>query len=293
MPKLLGHEAIADDFMKLAKRGELSHGYLFYGPSMVGKRTTAQSLARFLEKGMPEGEFAPPAPNEILQDAKVVDLASEKLRDPDRKDSISIEAVREIKNFLWQKPNASAKRTLVVDEAEFLTTEAQNALLKVTEEPPASSLLIVVASDLDGLLATITSRLQRVYFGAVPEAEIARWLAAEHGIAKTKAASLAKQATGKPGLALRLLNDAAFKRNLELAAAFLKTAAAARRDFVKKLIEPDDFNLRVFLEAVIVTLAWEKPSRAKAALWHKALALYGNVMNFGLHPRLQLLDLLL
>ncbi len=141
---------------------------------MVGKRTVAQALAHFLEKG--EFEPCPPA-NEILQDAKLIDLAFAKQLDRELKDSISIDAVREIKNFLWQRPNVSPKRTLIIDEAELLTTEAQNALLKITEEPPASSLLIVVASDLDGIMPTILSRLQKIHFGAVPEAEIAKWLA--------------------------------------------------------------------------------------------------------------------
>lgn len=289
MRKILGHEALIGDFMKLANHGELSHGYIFYGPAMVGKRTVAVSLAHFLEKGT----FEPPAENVVLQDAKVIDLAFSKQLDPDRKNSISIDAVRKIKNFLWQKPNTSSKRTLIIDEAEFLTNEAQNALLKVTEEPPASSLLVIIASDPEGLLPTILSRTEKFYFGSVPTAQIADWLTAEHKVLKTKATTLAKRAMGKPGLALRLLNDAEFEKSIELAQKFLKTPASTRRDFVKKLMEPDDFNLRSFLDAVLMVLAWEKPSKATAALWHKALTLYERASNFGLNPRLQLENLLL
>jgi DNA polymerase-3 subunit delta' len=201
--------------------------------------------------------------------------------------------VREIKNFLWQKPNVSVRRTLILDDAELLTTEAQNALLKVTEEPPASSLLLVIASDLESVMGTIRSRLQGIYFGPVAEAEIARWLSEEKGMTAAKVAPFAKQALGKPGLASRLLHDKNFTKTLELAAKFLKTAPAARRDFIKKLIEPDEFVLRNFLNAVIMTLAWEKPSKAKAALWHKVLALQQNATNFGLNPRLQLEGLLM
>jgi hypothetical protein len=114
--------------------------------------------------------------------------------------------------------------------------------------------------------------------GAVPEAAIAKW-------SDTKTA---KRSLGKPGLAWRLANDEAFRGSLTTAEAFLKTTSAGRRDFIKKVIEPDDFNLRNFLDAVIITLAWEKPSKAKAAFWHKALRLYENANNFGLNPRLQL-----
>ncbi len=286
---IVGHKKIAEDLMKLVKSGELSHGYIFYGPAMVGKRTTAQALARFLEKG----GFDVPAEGEVLQDSMVVDLAYAKYLDPNVKDSIGIDAVREVKNFLWQKPNASERRTLIIDDAELLTTEAQNALLKVTEEPPASSLLIVIVSDLEGVMGTIQSRLQKVYFGSVPEAEIKKWLVKEHAVVETKAGPFANRALGKPGLAWRLAKDEAFRAKLEEAAAFLRTAPVTRKDFLKTLLEPEDFNLRTFLDAVIINLAWEKPSKANAALWHRTLALYGNTMNFSLNPRLQLTSLLM
>jgi len=262
---IVGHKEIIKDLKTLAKNGNLSHGYIFYGPSMVGKKTIALALARFLEKG----EFEQPAEGEVLQDTKLVDLAYAKSLDPNVKDSIGIDAVREIKNFLWQKPNASPRRALIIDDAELLTTEAQNALLKLTEEPPVSSLLILITADMESILPTIASRMQKVYFGPVKEAEL-----------------------GKPGLTWRMAHDQAFTESLETADKFLKTTAATRKDFIKKLIEPDDFTLRIFLDAVIIILAKGKPSKAKAALWHRTLALQENATNFGLNPRLQLEALL-
>jgi DNA polymerase III subunit delta' len=280
---IAGHKKIIEDLKSLSKSARLSHSYIFYGPSMVGKRTTARAFAKFLEKG----EFAAVEDNEVLQDAKLIDLAFAKSLDANVKDSIGIDAVREIRNFLWQKPNASARRTLIIDEAELLTTEAQNALLKLTEEPPASSLLIIITSDIESMLPTILSRMQKVYFGVVPEAEIAAWLGKKNDSKTTK------QALGKPGLAWRLTNDEAFAESLELAEKFLKTPATTRKDFIKKIIEPDDFNLRTFLDAVIIVLSAEKPSKMRSALWHRTLALQENAMNFGLNPRLQLETLLM
>jgi DNA polymerase III subunit delta' len=286
---MIGHEEVIKDLKTLSAGGRLSHSYIFYGPTMVGKKTTALALAKFLEKGV----FERPVEGEVLQDAKLIDLAFAKELDPNVKDSIGIDAVREIKNFLWQKPNTSPKRTLIIDDAELLTTEAENALLKLTEEPPASSLLIVIVSDIESILPTITSRMQKLYFGAVPEAKIAAWLKTAAAKQKTAdVADYAKQALGKPGLAWRLAHDPEFAKSLEAAKKFLKTPATSRRDLIKKLIEPDDFNLRIFLDAVIITLAVEKPSKTKAALWHRALALQGDVMNFSLNPRLQLEALL-
>ena len=286
---IIGHEAIISDLKDLNARGVLGHGYLFVGPAMVGKRTSAVALGHHLEKGIFELPRSEAGREEVLQDTKIVDVAFMKMLDPDASgDSIGIDAAREVKNFLWQRPNASARRTLIVDNAELLTTEAQNALLKITEEPPASSLLVLVTSDIESILPTIVSRLPKIYFGAVPQPAIEKWLAETEGLTKAKATMFAKRSLGKPGIAWRMLHDEAFQKNLELAEAFLKTTPTARRDFIKKLIDPDDFSLRIFLDAVIMTLAWESPSKAKSQFWHKTLKLYEGVNNFGLNPRLQL-----
>ena len=280
---MIGHEAIIADLKDLNDRGALGHGYIFAGPAMVGKRTVAAALGHYLEKGVFEGQ-------EILQDTKIIDVAFMKMLDADASgDSIGIDAAREVKTFLWQKPNTSVRRTLIIDNAELLTTEAQNALLKITEEPPASSLLIFITSDIESILPTIVSRLPKIYFGAVATETIEKWLVSDESVAKAKATTLAKRSLGKPGIAWRMLHDEAFQKNLELAEAFLKTTPTGRRDFVKKIIDPDDFSLRIFLDAVIMTLAWDLPSnKSKLQFWHKTLKLYEGVNNFSLNPRLQL-----
>ena len=257
---MIGHEDIFNDLKAMNDVGSLSHGYVLYGPSMVGKRTLALEFARSLEGG-----------NAVLSDFMLVE--------PGENSSIGIDEVREIKNFLWQKPNVSSRRTLLIDDAELLTTEAQNALLKITEEPPASSLLILITSDIDGILPTITSRLPKVFLGRVAEKEIAKWI----GDPK-----IAKQAGGKPGLAWRLMNDGELQDRLTLAEKLLKNPATTRRDLIKKIIEPDEFNFRKFLDAIILNLAWGDAVKKQSALWHRALALADRETNFSLNPRLQL-----
>lgn len=286
---IIGHEAIMRDLKDLHARDILGHGYIFFGPSMVGKRTVAMALGHYLEKGV----FTAGAEEVVVQDLKMIDIAFMKSLDPDASgESIGINAIREIKNFLWQRPNTSERRTLIIDNAELLTTEAQNALLKITEEPPASSLLILVTSDIESILPTIISRLPKIYFGTVNSEIIAKWLMENDTMPKKESTALANRSLGKPGIAWRILNDKKFKKDLELAESFLKTTPAGRRDFIKKLIDPDDFSLRIFLDAVIMTLAWEKPSKTKSQFWHKTLKLYENVNDFNLNPRLQLESLM-
>ena len=71
-----------------------------------------------------------------------------------------------LKYFLWQKPNRSLKRLAIINEAENLTSEAQNAALKIVEEPPESSLIIFIAKTSEDLFSTLTSRLQKIYFSS-------------------------------------------------------------------------------------------------------------------------------
>ena len=272
---MIGHQKHFDELKELVEAGQLGHGYIFFGPAMVGKKLAARLFAEYLEQGEGEAGGGETASEKILNDFQLIE--------PGENNSIGIDAVREIKNFLWQKPNVSARRTLIINDAELMTTEAQNALLKVTEEPPISSLLILVTSDIESILPTIASRLPKMYFGAVPEKEIAAWL----GNAK-----IAKQAMGKPGLAWRLLHDDEFQKQLELADKLLKTPATTRRDVIKKIIEPDEFNFRKFLGAIIINLAWRGAAKKDALLWHKALSLYDRETNFSLNPRLQLEALL-
>ena len=320
---IIGHRKILKDLQVLAGSGNLSQSYLFFGPSMVGKRTAAMAFAKFLEKR----ELAVPHKGEVLQDAKVIDLTYMKELNAKTKDSIGIDVAREIRNYLNDRPAASLRRTLIIDDAEMLTTEAQNALLKVTEEPPANSLIIFIASDPDAIVPTILSRVQKIYFGPIAETDIVKWLETELSnsreleslkndemavrkedrkgdILKVKAAEAAKRSFGKPGLAWRLLFDEDLKERLVLAEKFLKMPVATRRDFIKELIEPDDFSLRRFLEAVTLQLAWftlsdrqgvegQKNKIKFGPLWHKTLTLHDAAMNFGLNPRLQLENLLI
>ncbi len=101
---MIGHEKIRGDLRKLADAGNLLHGYIFFGSAMVGKKLVARGLAGYLENGL----FAETA---LLSDCMVIE--------PNEKGSIGIDAAREVKNFLWQKPNVSSRRTVIMNEAEL------------------------------------------------------------------------------------------------------------------------------------------------------------------------------
>ena len=152
---MVGFEKLKENFKRLVDSEQLSHAYLFFG----GDKKTHQekfifslSLANFLESGIFE------EPKIILNETLIIS--------PDEKGTIGIDGIRMLKYFLWQKPISSSRRIVIIKEAQSLTPEAQNAALKIVEEPPESALIIFIADSEDDLFAVLTSRVQKIYFSS-------------------------------------------------------------------------------------------------------------------------------
>lgn len=148
-------DEIKKDFTGLVESGGLSHAYLFSGEEKGNgeeKFFFARCLANFLENGIFE------EPEKLLSETMVVSAAGEE------KTAIGIDSIRDLKYFIWQKPALSPRRTGIVKGAEKMTVEAQNAALKLVEEPPESSLLIFISDAGENLFPALVSRFQKIHF---------------------------------------------------------------------------------------------------------------------------------
>ncbi len=141
---------LTHDFRHLIERERLSHAYLFFGESLALERELAHSIGCFLETGEWQ-EALKPLVDEWVIDAKLPEFQG-------------IETVRSLASWLWQKPIRSSRRTLIICQADQLTTQAENAILKIVEEPPEHGLLILTLRDTASLLPALVSRFQKVYF---------------------------------------------------------------------------------------------------------------------------------
>lgn len=271
---IIGHERLIKDLKNLADRGGLSHGYLFWGPERVGKKTAALAFANYLEEKVFE------TPSGILSDNFLIVPREER--------SIGIDRIREIKNFLWQKPNRSSHRTVVIDDAQLLTNEAQDALLKISENPPASGLVILVVRNPELLKQTLSSRFQKIYFSSVPREEIKSWLVREHKLSPSRAEELANDSLNQPGRAIALFGNKTHNATEESAKKFLRLSRSEKSVFVKDLVARDTFRLEDFLDALIVQILRTK----NFDLWHRVLALRRDASYLNVNPRLQLETLL-
>jgi DNA polymerase-3 subunit delta' len=212
--------------LRQAVRSErLAHAYLFLGPEQVGKTATALALARVLNCLAPPPGDAPEACGQCLSchkiasgnhpDVRVIAPRSGKRSATSTvagRALIGIERLREEEKLyteVYLKPIEGRYKVYIFAEAECLTADAANSLLKMIEEPPPQVVWVLTTSNPAAILPTIRSRCQVVSFGLVPREVIGVWLQARPGAAgPPETAELAATlAAGRPGRALRLVSD--------------------------------------------------------------------------------------
>lgn len=270
--EIIGHSQLINDLKNLAERGSLSHAYAFWGSERVGKRTVAQSFAHYLETKT----FSPPSAHTVLFDCLLIE--------PDEERTIGIDAVRRIRHFLGQRPVKSSYRTVIIDGGHAVTREAQNALLKISESPPPSALLIIIVKHFEMLQTTLHSRLQKIYFAPVPRAVIQKWLIKVWNCPPARAELLSSRSFHQPGRAHALLHDKDFQEKEHQARTFIGLSAGRSGDFIKKLVARDDFHMEEFVDLLIAEIALKKDFR----LWHRLMDVRRQTDYFNVNPRLQL-----
>ncbi|MFA4999496.1 MAG: hypothetical protein WC519_02090 [Parcubacteria group bacterium] len=191
---LIGRESEREIIERLKKKNLLAGSFLFFGEPQIGKFAFADELTREFEE------------NPAVPEERLIIRTSDK---------IGINEIRDAKNFLRKRPIMSKFRVIIIADADKMTPEAQNAALKVVEEPPSHALIIFVASGAENLLPTLVSRLRKLYFPRVKESKIASWLT-EQGVSEEKAAIIARTSFGRPGLALEILEDQMKKSSKEM-----------------------------------------------------------------------------
>jgi len=201
--QILGQERAKKFLIKVMAREKIPHAYLFTGIPGVGKTSTAMALAMALNCNKPvEGEGC----TRCIACRQVRSGNSPDFliiaRRPDKK-NILIEQIQEFNRKLGFAP-FGRYRVSVVQEAETMTAEAANCLLKTLEEPPAGNIIILNAVEPLELLPTIVSRCQRVPFQPLPLQDMSKWLVQKEDMDEETARVLARISGGSLGRVLKM-----------------------------------------------------------------------------------------
>jgi DNA polymerase-3 subunit delta' len=235
LASIIGHTALLTLLRQAVARGRVPQSLLFAGPAGVGKRAVAVALAQAVNcpaRRATNGDDACGVCATCQRiargqhtDVTVIDTGDEA--------SIKIKVLRErLFDVVGYRPFEGERRVFIIDPADELTVESQDALLKTLEEPPPSAILILISEYPDTLVATIQSRCRRLRFGPLSEADVARVLVRQEKLDPARARALAAASGGSVS---RALEEDAGDLAEDREAAFGVLTAARSRDVAAKL----------------------------------------------------------
>ena len=227
---LVGHRDAEKLFIKSLDSGRMHHGWLVTGVPGIGKATLAYRMIRYALGGKPL------LPNSL--DVPKTDIVSQKLeslghgnfkliripydyKTKKLRTEIPVNSIRELSDFFRSTASEdNALRVCLIDSADNLNLNSQNALLKLLEEPPARSLVILLSASPGRLLPTIRSRCIGLSLKSISDKEIESWLSSRVNASQSVIDNVVSLSRGAPGKAISLYNN--FDRVIKPLGTYLK-----------------------------------------------------------------------
>ena len=170
--KIIGNDKIKEMLYKSVKDKKTSHSYLFVGIEGIGKKEIAKEFAKML-LCINDNKYCNTCKSCIEFDSN--NNPDFLYIEPDG-NSVKIEQIRYIQRKIQEKPIISNKKVYIINDADKMTTEAQNCLLKTLEEPPEYSTIILIGSNENMFLSTIKSRCMIIHFSKIEDEKIRKYL---------------------------------------------------------------------------------------------------------------------
>ena len=285
--KIKGQDKVINSLIRSIESDKVGQSYLFYGPTGVGKLTTAfyfvmainctnreegtpcgkcNSCKKFKELSHPDLIYLFPTPNlKLSEDGEIKETKYQKEYESyiqckidtpwnDYVFSVSSEirigAIRWVQNRLSFSKNEAKKRICIIEDADKMNINTANAFLKTLEEPPEDTVIILTTSKPNSLLPTILSRCQRVAFNNLSNATVENILREDFNLDIVKAKTYAKISYGNAEKAIQLISeDTDSGRNIALK---LVELALNNQDFefLEFLNEIKDFKQKKILMSI-------------------------------------------
>ena len=201
---IIGHQQITKQLQHAVASDRIAGAYLFVGPTGVGKETVARYFAQLI---FCQRDTQPPTVCGACLACRKVDSGNHPDLQFIRPDGslLKIGQIRELQKQIIYEPLEASRKVYILTDVERMNEEAENCLLKTLEEPPASSVLILLTSNIQALLPTTRSRCQILQFHPMPTQELAEILVERFSVAPEQATTLAITADGALGQALTQL----------------------------------------------------------------------------------------
>ncbi|MCR1840106.1 DNA polymerase III subunit delta' [Murimonas intestini] len=251
---IVGHGQIIEHFQNAIKMDKISHAYILAGEKGSGKRTIATAFAQTLqcEQGQTDacGICHACKQAESRNHPDIIYVTHEK------PNSIGVEEIREqLVGDVLIKPYSSKYKVYIVNDADKMTVQAQNALLKTIEEPPSYAVILLLAGNVSSMLPTILSRCVTLSMKPVPDEEVKKYLMEHVQVPDYQADVCVAFAQGNIGKAVQLASSDSFN---EIRAAALHLLKNVRKmdmsDIMSHMKGISEFKLEVqdFLDFLAV-----------------------------------------
>lgn len=219
---IVGHEQIKEHFQMAIENHKVSHAYILTGEEGMGRKSLAHAfaLALLCEKGKPEPCMECHACKQILS-GNHPDLIHVMHEKPN---SIGVDDIREqINDTIMIRPYSSYYKIYIVDEAEKMTQQAQNALLKTIEEPPSYAIILLLTTNQNAFLPTILSRCVQLKLKPLRDFVVKGYLTDALHVPEADADIFSAFARGNLGKAISLVSSEEFKQMYEEVLRILKS----------------------------------------------------------------------
>jgi DNA polymerase-3 subunit delta' len=257
MWQVIGQDKILSLLDYSLKTNAMAHAYLLIGPRHVGKRILAINLAQALNCDGPEPPCGQCRSCQRIRDGKHADVTPIGL---DSRTEIGIDDIRGLQRSASLPPYEGKCKVFIIDEAEYLSTEAANALLKILEEPPAGVVWLLLAGEEERLLPTVISRCQRLELKPVPSEGVQEVLVNAYNVDGEKAKLLTQLCHGRLGWALSVLADCDIleqrSQRIDRLASLLTSGIEQRFACAQELASQFSQDRRAGAEIIEIWLDW-------------------------------------
>lgn len=271
---IIGNKKKIDILRQIIKSNNIPHAMIFSGPEMIGKKKIAIEFIKniFCEELCGECYFCKSI--EYNPDINIISPVE---------GNIEIEEIRKAKERLSLKPYHNKIKALIIDDSHLMKSDAQNAFLKMLEEPKGDTLIIFITPFREMLLKTIRSRAQEIKFSLVGNEEIEKYLISL-GASSKKAKEISLISSGQIGKAINFFEDKSkmdfFNKSIEDIIFLSRSNISQRFQYAEKL-KDDKIKIIEILDI------WERFLRREILL---KIFNYKSSVNYSLQKTKELID---